>query len=205
MRWKGSVAAGERLRELKKIELVKAACSYFTKSGYHGTSLADIANALGLTKSAIYYYFPDKQTVLFDCSKWAHTSLLSLSDGDGPDPLGRLRKLCREYARYIAENQLGFIMFVDLGLLERRQRSDIVRLRDLFELRIRGLLDESARSGAIRPVNAKTVSLLLLGALNWMPRWHRPDGERGADAFAEDFFDVLLEGLRPSNPPSAAT
>ncbi|SRR5579871_45591 len=203
MPWKGSVPAGERLRELKKIELVKAACGYFTKSGYHGTSLADVANALGLTKSAIYYYFPDKRSLLFDCSKWAHTSLLSLSEGDAPDPLGKLRRLSREYVRFIAENELGFIMFVDLGLLERRQRSDIIRLRDLFERRIRNLLDEAARSGAVRPVSTKTASLLLLGALNWIPRWYRSDGEHEADAFAEDFFDILLEGLRLRRPSSA--
>lgn len=66
-RWGGDVAAPSRLAEQKRQAILHAAATLFNERGFQGTSLADVAERLGVTKQALYYYFKDKQTLLFAC------------------------------------------------------------------------------------------------------------------------------------------
>ncbi len=195
MVWSASVPSGDQLRELKKAELVRAASRYFSRHGFHGTSLADVARDMGLTKSAIYHYFPDKQALLFECSKWAHETIVELDEGDDPNPARRLALLCTGYARHVSENELSFIMFSDLENISARERKQIIVLRDRFEQRVRTLLAQIAGNPENNALDPKIVGLMLLGSLNWISKWLHKDGILSAEEIADKFVRILLSGI----------
>lgn len=195
MVWTADVPSIDQLRELKRTELVRAASRYFSRHGFHGASLADIARDMGLTKSAIYHYFPDKQSLLFECSRWAHETIVGLEEGNDPDPAVRLARLAAGYARHVSENELSFIMFSDLDNMSQPQRRQIIKLRDSFERRIRTLLLQAARRMGRELPDPKLAGLMLLGSLNWIPKWFDQNGELNAEQVAVLFVRVLLSGV----------
>ncbi len=195
MVWTSDVPSSDQLRDLKKTELLKAAARYFSRHGYHGASLTEIAKALGLTKSAIYYYYSDKQSLLFECSKWAHEAILLLDEGTDTDPLVRLRTLCVAYVELVVEHELGFMMFSDLENLSESECRSIIALRDRFEQRIRSLLGEARESGKLGASDPKMAALMILGSLNWMQKWFDPGGPMSATQIADQFVRVTIAGL----------
>ena len=55
-------------------------------------------------------------------------------------------------------------------------------------------------SGAFRPVNPKTAAFAILGAINWIARWYRPDGAWRAPELGAEFVSLLLNGLSTPRP-----
>jgi TetR/AcrR family transcriptional regulator len=192
--WTTAVPSKLELRELKRAELVKAAARYFTQCGYHRTTLADVAKALGLTKSAIYHYFPDKQSLLGECAKWGHESILAIPDAKDADSVHRLRMLCLAYAEAVSDNGLGFVVFCDLAELSNHDRVTVLRLRRRIDARFRDIMKQGMREGALTSGDPSMRAMSLLGALNWMARWHSAEGRLKAGEVAGMFFEDWLEG-----------
>jgi AcrR family transcriptional regulator len=199
MSWSSSGLSADELHRLKRVEIVRAASRFFSRQGYHGTSLVDVAKELGLTKSALYYYFADKKALLFDCSRSAHEGTLQLDEGDDAIAVRRLRKLCIAYAAYVVDNQLGFIMYSDLESLDAAEQRTIIAMRDRFEARIRDLLQEAVKRGEIDENDVKLSGLGLLGALNWIPKWFNPQGSLTAVDIADRLVIMNLRGLGASD------
>lgn len=65
--WNKAVPTAAEQRELKKDALLRQAAYAFRTNGYHGTSLADIAESLGISKPTLYYYVKNKQDLLYEC------------------------------------------------------------------------------------------------------------------------------------------
>jgi AcrR family transcriptional regulator len=66
----------ERNKNLWKSEIIKVAVSAFKQKGYHGTTMDDIARKLKITKGSLYYYFKNKEAILFNC----HMASLDIVD-----------------------------------------------------------------------------------------------------------------------------
>src|ERR1700743_766209 len=75
-RWKDALPSREDLQKLKKTALIRAAGQAFKAKGVHNTSLVDVAEALNVTKAALYYYVKGKRELLFE------TQTLALDMGD---------------------------------------------------------------------------------------------------------------------------
>src|ERR1700689_1518230 len=65
--WSAIVPSRDELHEAKRGALLREAASAFTRQGFHATSLDDIAQKLGVTKAALYHYFPGKPALLREC------------------------------------------------------------------------------------------------------------------------------------------
>src|SRR5512146_2694440 len=56
-------------RQRRRVEILHAALRAFRDKGYHATTLDDIAQQLGVRKTALYHYFPDKEAILHACHR----------------------------------------------------------------------------------------------------------------------------------------
>src|SRR5690606_2591801 len=65
--WDEAVASPEQQRELKRRAILRVASRLFNEKGFHGTSLDEIADVLGVTKTALYYYVRSKDALLYEC------------------------------------------------------------------------------------------------------------------------------------------
>ncbi|MDQ2803370.1 MAG: TetR/AcrR family transcriptional regulator, partial [Pseudomonadota bacterium] len=88
--WRNTIPSRDELYEAKREVLLREAASAFNRHGFHATSLDDIAQRLGLTKAALYHYFPSKQTLLSACfTRAMEVAFASLDRARGEGGTGR--------------------------------------------------------------------------------------------------------------------
>jgi len=182
----------------KRVEILRSAAAVFRKRGYHGASVDRIARALRMTKGSLYYYFRDKQEILYFCHDYSVDLLLRLLrevEGAGGTPEARLRRLIEGFVHMILDELHGTALTMDVQALSPRLLRKVVAKRDRFDRGIPRLVREGMRSGAFAPGDPKLVSFAILGAVNWITRWYDPKGPARSGDIAEAFAGFLLRGL----------
>jgi AcrR family transcriptional regulator len=183
-----------------RVEILKSAAAAFRRLGYHGATVEKIAAALHMKKGNLYYYFRNKEDILFACHLYSTERLLTLLDevcrADlAPD--AKVRRLIVDCVHTILDELHGTALFLDLEALAPAHLRAIIVKRDQFDRGLRQLLEEGVRAGVFAKQDVKLRSFAILGALNWIPRWYHPDGPATSLEIAERFADYLLAGLRP--------
>jgi hypothetical protein len=78
-------------------------------------------------------------------------------------------------------------------------RQRIVKKRDRYERAVRRLISEGMTSGAFVPGDAALLTRAMLGALNWVVTWYRPDGLHAPPQIANEMANYLVRGVRKHN------
>ena len=183
-----------------RVEILKSAAAAFRRLGYHGATVEQIAAALHMKKGNLYYYFNNKEEILFACHQYSLERLLGLLgevESSGLTPDGKLRRLIVFGVHTILDELHGTALFLDLEALSPAHLKTIIAGRDRFDHGLRRLLEEGIRAGVFDRGDVKLRSFALLGALNWIPRWYDPDGPSTSQEIADRFADYLIAGLRP--------
>jgi len=188
----------ERAAE-RKMNIIKVAAKLFSEKGYHDATLEDIARNLKYTKGSIYYYINSKQELLFQCHELAMDMLINRMEEilatDWP-----LEVKLREGIKAHIEMVVGEMSLVTVALgqefeLEEDYRQIIVAKRDRYERYFRRLVDEGIEKGIFRPVPSKMAVFIIMGAINWIPRWYSEKGSMSKEEIAEFFADYLVRPL----------
>jgi AcrR family transcriptional regulator len=181
------------------VEILKAAAAAFRRLGYHGATVEEIAAALAMKKGNLYYYFRNKEEILYACHQYSLDQLLPLLDEVQQSTIApdeKLRRLIVAFVHTILDELHGTALFLDLEALSPAHLQTVIARRDRFDRGIRDVLDEGIRFGAFRPADIKLLSFAILGAVNWIPRWYNPDGSASSQEIADRFADYLIAGLR---------
>jgi len=189
-------------RERRREEILHAALRAFRKGGYHRTTLDDIARRLGVRKTALYHYFPDKEAILYACHRESLAQLDRIvAETRGlPTPRERLRHVIREHVRVMTDTLQGSPLAFEVTAFSPGPRSEIIGARDRYEREVRRILETGMREGAFRRVDAKVAAFAALGAINWIARWYRPEGSLQAEELGEQFAELFLGALSSDRP-----
>jgi AcrR family transcriptional regulator len=182
-----------------RIEILKSAAAAFRRLGYHGATVEQIAAALHMKKGNLYYYFHNKEEILFACHQYSLDQLLAILDQvqhSGLSPEEKLRRLIVSFVHTILDELHGTALFLDLEALSPAHLRTVIVRRDRFDHGMRQVIEEGIRTRQLAGPNAKLVSFAILGAVNWIPRWYNPDGPSSSQEIADSFADYLLAGLR---------
>jgi AcrR family transcriptional regulator len=182
-----------------RVEILKAAAAAFRRLGYHGATVEEIAAALHMKKGNLYYYFRNKEEILFACHQYSLDRLLAILDEierSGLPPEQKLRKLIGSFVHTILDELHGTALFLDLEALSASHLRTVIARRDRFDKGLREVLKEGIRSGTFLYADARLLSFAILGAVNWIPRWYNPQGPSSSEEIAERFADYLIAGLR---------
>lgn len=182
-----------------RVEILKSAAAAFRRLGYHGATVEEIAAALHMKKGNLYYYFKNKEEILFACHQYSLDRLLTLLDDverSGLSPEDKLRRLIVAFVHTILDELHGTALFLDLEALSPAHLRTVIARRDRFDKGMREVLKEGIRSGTFAYADAKLLSFAILGAVNWIPRWFSPDGPSTSQEIADRFADYLIAGLR---------
>jgi AcrR family transcriptional regulator len=201
VRWGGQVPSALDLQDQKKLEMLKASAHFFSKNGYHSTSLTTVAQSIGITKSLFYYYFKDKQELLYQCSLLAHTKIqFVFPNYDSKRAyLANFLQCLVTYMETVNGNNFQFVMFMEPDVLSSEQLLSINKLRDQFEQTLRGVIVEGQRLDLLVQDDAKILGFSLLGSVNWLARWWRQEKGRSLREMATEIAYVALRGLM-ANP-----
>ena len=184
--------------EIKRGSIVRAAAQCFNRSGFQGTSMDDIADRLGDSKAALYRYVKNKHELLFASFNMAMDSTFANFDRaerEGGNGLEKLRLTLRGYLEEMI-GKLGHpVVLLEEGALLPDQSRAIVRRRDQAEKRYRALIAEGIGDGSIIACDPKLAVFALLGAINWVPKWYRDNGEWSATEVAESLVALITRSI----------
>ena len=184
-----------------RVEILKSASAAFRKLGYHGATVEQIAAALRMKKGNLYYYFRNKEEILFACHEYSHDRLQELLDEvvrSTAPPDEKLRRLIVSTVHVILDELHGTALLLDLEALSPAHLKAVIVRRDRFDRGMRLILEEGIATGVFAPGEPKLVAFAMLGALNWIARWFNPAGPASSDRIATRFADYLIAGLRPT-------
>jgi AcrR family transcriptional regulator len=182
-----------------RVEILKSAAKAFRKLGYHGATVEQIAAALHMKKGNLYYYFKNKEEILFACHNYSLDRLNQILDEIEQSGLradDKLRRLIVAFVHTILDELHGTALFLDLEALSPAHLKAVIVRRDQFDRGVRKVLEEGMNEGTFGRGDPKLLGFALLGAVNWIPRWFSPEGPASSQEIADYFARFLIEGLR---------
>ncbi|WP_300007522.1 TetR/AcrR family transcriptional regulator [Pseudonocardia sp.] len=187
-------------RELVENEMYDHAVRLFAERGFAGTSLQDIADAMGVTRPALYYYVRSKDELLAklaaDVAGGSAAEMAELAARTDLDAVGKLRGIARLTVSRLAHQPDRF------RLLIRSEAELPPELAESYDANRRAVLrtvvevvEEGVVAGQLRPVDARVAALAVIGMCNWVAWWFRP-GRDDVDAVADQIADMALAALQ---------
>jgi len=183
----------------RRIEILKSAAAAFRRRGYHGASVDEIASALEMTKGNLYYYFKNKEEILFACHEYSLDKLLLLMadvEAQESTPDAKLRKLVLAFVHLILDDLHGTALTLDPEALSAPLFKRVIAKRDQFDQGIRAIIQQGIDQGVFKPGDPKMIEFAMMGAVNWIAKWFDPAGAMTSDQIGDAFADYLVGGLR---------
>ena len=180
--------------------ILAQAADLFVLKGYDATSMRDIAERAGVSKSLLYHHFTDKYQIF---SQIAASSGIGLNESVAEAIAGatsateKLRLFMVTTAAFFEENRLSWIAASQefWSSNEARMSLKVKLRRDSFERMLRTILEEGAASGEFQISDVRLAGRLILSSLNWMHRWYNPAGKRRAHEIAEEYCRMIVQGI----------
>jgi AcrR family transcriptional regulator len=189
--------AGKRANGRRE-EILRGAGAVLRESKGGALRMERVAERIGLVKGNIYYYFKDRQDLLYHCHlRCIELSLQALDEAlaSKGSAARRLRRLLERHIEIILNSDFGGALLADMDEMRPARRRRYVALRDRFERGIRQLITAGQDAGEFRDQDVRLAGFAILGAINWMPKWYRADGRLSAHAVAEAFASFHLKAL----------
>lgn len=193
-----ATTARESRFELKKDRMLRAAAHCFNQKGFSGTSLRDVAELLGLTDAALYYYVRNKEELVYLCYVRAAEvgrEAMDRAVREGRDGLGKILLYVGYHIDTIVGEQGPVAIMSEIPSLEPARRDEILKLSRRHAARFEELLEEGIADGSIVPCDVRMTGNAIMGSINWIPKWYHGDADMARRIRAE-FPGILTAGLR---------
>lgn len=186
----------------KRERILQEAVKLFYERGFTGTTLDDIAAALGVTKPFIYTHFKSKVELLaaiclptIEMSVEAAIAAVASSGSAG----ARLRRLVTDFTGVVMRRQANIaVYFREEMHLETLARAEIDAKRKEFDRILSALLREGAQDGEFHIPDVNLTALALGGMISWAYTWFRPNGRLGVEELSVRMADLASQmvGMR---------
>jgi AcrR family transcriptional regulator len=187
----------------RREELSRQAAKLFAAKGYHGTSIGDLAEAMGVQKGSLYAHIEGKEDLLYETMRDGAGSFHAALDAI-PEQLPaaeKIRLALRAHLRVVAAQlEVATVFVQEWKYLEGERLAQIVAERRRYEERIRALFREGREQSELRTdLDETAAALLFLSAANWAYTWLREGGD--TDSIADRFYAILIDGMRGYSTP----
>lgn len=181
--------------------IVEEATRLFGAQGYTGTTMRDIATAVGVLPGSLYTHIDGKETLLLEIVEGGIDKFLALGYAAVAGPGNaevRLRALIRGHVAIVAQNaERTLVVFHQWRYLTGDNLDRIVEKRRQYELIMTTVVQDGSREGLFSSkLHLKTAVLGILGALNWTAEWYKPDGPDSGEEIGERLADAIMFGLK---------
>ncbi len=187
-----------RDHDVKREAVLRIAAEMFNKRGYAATSLDEIAQHFGISKTALYYYVKSKPVLLQMC----YELTLNLCEEVMVEVLqsnaSGIEKV-ETYFRGVIGGILktGPVAIVhEFAILPKDAFDNIHGRARLLDSNLADIIEAGIADGSIAEVPPKLTELILMGANNWIQRWYNPDGDKTLEEVADCFIFLFVNGLK---------
>ncbi len=183
-----------------KSSIINASVRLFGRQGYTGTSMRDIAKAVGVLPGSLYAHIESKENLLFEIVDDGITRFLAAVEPIADLPLGadvRVRRAIRAHVEQVAENpERSLVVFHQWRFLGQPNLAATIVKRRRYEAAFVKIFEGGVDEGIFEKTLNKPVAVLtILGALNWIPEWYSAQGRATASELGDMIADSLLSGL----------
>lgn len=198
--------------ELVMNQLMEAAERLFAQKGVAGTSLQELAEAIGLTRTGIYHYVKGKdemlETLVRGFTLETARDLERLAAEENLAAIDRLREGVTSMALKVAQHPQRFrLLLTSEGAFSESLAKQYRTARRRTLTALSDLVSQAIREGSCRAVNDELAAFSLLGVCNWVAFWY-PHGEKTnsltPSQLASHLAGIALDGLVPGRDASGA-
>jgi len=181
-------------------EILRTAARLFYRRGYDATSMNDVAAALKFSKGGLYHHFHSKDEILF--SLLEHAMQITQERVIEPvakisDPEQRLRHLIRCHVEVVLspqDREISIMLHENHPLPPSLHRRINRRKKDYVHF-VESLIAEVQRARhSTSSVTPRAAAFALLGMINWIHQWYRPEGVLDAEQLARQYTDLFFAG-----------
>ncbi|PMR74787.1 TetR/AcrR family transcriptional regulator [Billgrantia endophytica] len=205
--WKNAIPNRNELHQAKRDALLREAVTAFNQRGFYATSMEDIGKSLGVTKAALYYYFPNKHALL--AAAFEHVLEVAFKSLEAARQAGgtgyeKLKATIQGYLRATLCDLNRCVILTEEHALRPEQRAPIVAKRDRFEAELRALVREGIADGSIISCDPKLAIFTIFGAVNWVPKWFSNEGSWNSTQLAKAMSELVCRSIAAQPVPALA-
>ena len=182
-------------------EILRTAARLFQQRGYDATSMNDVAAALKLSKGGLYHHFQGKDEILFEIMNHAMeiTEERVLAPVRSiPDPEDRLRFLIRRHMEVVLsprDREITVMLHENHPLPPALRKRINARKKEYVHFVENLIADVQRARQAKSGVSPRAAAFALLGMINWIYQWYKPEGALQAHNLIPQFTDLFLGGI----------
>jgi AcrR family transcriptional regulator len=197
-------------RRLVEREILERAAELFAQRGFAGTTVQDIADALGMSRPALYYYVKSKEVILEQLVENLSINdakvLESIRRRRSGDPEDKLREMAQHLATNASSNpyqtqilaQSKHHLPAEIAELDREAERSIV-------LSLIWVLEQGMRRGQFRSLDPRTAALAIVGMCLWTAWWVQDSASEALTAQVADqavASVIAVDGNRELDAPA---
>jgi AcrR family transcriptional regulator len=190
-RSQSGLATAARIRE--------AASELFFQSGYHGTTMREIASASGVRAGSVYNHFQNKEDLLYRIAFGTMDEMVvggSAAVGDGNTPTEKLHAFVTFHIAYCIERRFQARVADDfIHVLAEEARASVVARRDEYEAILRGILRAGIDEDGWVVADVAVVTFALVTMLTDVRLWFRPDGRLALSDVIQIYSDLAFRSV----------
>ena len=198
-----AVATGIR-RDLLAAEVLDKAALLFASKGIAATSLKDVADAVGLRRSSIYYYFPNKNALLHELIQGATQPVLHIFkrvEAEGLSPTGKIREVVRRLVLWVGDPKTKFRL---MDSSEAALPAPVAKLHTYAKRHVLSelmkLIDAAVLAGEAKATDTKVSAFSIIGMAMWTAWWFQPGQGTPLEEIAEMIADNAIHLVQRSRP-----
>lgn len=185
--------------------ILDAAMHLFSQHGYSGTTMRDIAKAVGVLPGSLYAHIDSKETLLVEIVEGGIDKFLAIGtvrDLASGSSETRMRAAIKAHVAVVAENpERTLVVFHQWRYLTGDNLTHAIEKRRRYEQTFAKILSEGVKTGDFgAALDIRIAVFAILGALNWTPEWYSPRGALGVEEIGDKLADTLLQGLVGNKP-----
>lgn len=196
-------SGGQTSRTAPKLDrLLTVSAELMASHGFGQTSIRDVANASGFSLGGMYYYFKNKEDLLFLIQEKTFGSLLEIQEktvADGGSASELLHRLVKNHLAYFIShfNELKVCTF-ELESLKGERYENVAQLRRRYFLCMARVVGELNGVPAVEVEHDRKVrhrTLFIFGMLNWVFMWYDPEKDDPAGELGDEMVAMVMNGL----------
>ncbi len=186
-------------------EILHTAARLFQQRGYDATSMNDVAAALRLSKGGLYHHFQSKDEILFEIMN--HAMEITQDRVLNPvrsiaDPEERLRALIRLHIEVVLsprDREITVMLHENHPLPPALRKRINARKKEYIHFLEKLITEVQSPPRTSHPakhkVSPRAAAFALLGMINWIYQWYKPEGELQSENLIPQFTELIFGGI----------
>ncbi|MFH1700931.1 MAG: TetR family transcriptional regulator [Candidatus Zixiibacteriota bacterium] len=177
--------------------ILRAASKIIARDGFEGASIRDVAARAKINLSGIYYYFENKDELLYALQHHAFSTLADtlhkrLEDSSSPEE--KLKAVIENHFEFFVNNMDNLKVCVhEIESLSGKYYNEILKLRRTYFGLVKAVVSEFSNGSKH---DTDLTALCLFGSLNWVYMWYNPKRNANIKKLSSQYLKIFLNGIK---------